>query len=54
VALRKATYPAVHGLENSQARAQALISQAQAALAGLGEAGEPLRALARFIVLRHS
>lgn len=54
VALRKATYPAVHGLENSQAQAQALISQALAALAGLGEAVEPLRALARFIVARQS
>jgi geranylgeranyl diphosphate synthase type II len=52
VALRKATYPAVHGLEASQALAQDLITDAVAALANLGAAAEPLRALAQFIVSR--
>lgn len=54
VALRKATYPAVCGLENSRGRAQALLSQALQALAGLGEKAEPLRDLAHFVVARQS
>ncbi len=48
----KATYPALHGVEASRARAQHLIAEADAALASLGAAAEPVRALGRFIVER--
>ena len=51
---RKATYPALHGLEASRRRARALIVEAKAALAPLGPAAEPLRALADFIYERRS
>jgi geranylgeranyl diphosphate synthase type II len=51
-AQQKATYPAVHGLAASRARAEALIAEAEAALAAFGPRAEPLRALARFIVER--
>ena len=48
----KATYPALHGVEASRARARQLIAEADAALASLGPAAEPIRALGRFIVER--
>jgi geranylgeranyl diphosphate synthase type II len=51
-AQRKATYPALHGVEASLARARALIGEAEAALAGFGPRGEPIRALGHFIVER--
>ena len=51
-AQRKATYPALHGLEASRARARSLVAGADAALAPLGPAAEPLRALAGFILER--
>jgi len=51
-AQRKATYPALHGLEASRARARDLIAEADLALAGLGPRAEPIRALGRFIVDR--
>jgi geranylgeranyl diphosphate synthase type II len=51
-AQQKATYPAIHGLEASQARAARLVGEALQALAPLGPPAEPLRALARFIVER--
>jgi geranylgeranyl diphosphate synthase, type II len=51
-AQRKATYPSVHGLDASRARAVALIDEAEAALTPLGERAEPIRALGRFILER--
>ncbi|HME93238.1 MAG TPA: farnesyl diphosphate synthase [Methylomirabilota bacterium] len=49
---QKATYPAIHGLEASRARARDLIDEADAALAALGPRAEPIRALGRFILER--
>ena len=49
---QKATYPAIHGLEASRARARDLIDAADAALAVLGPRAEPIRALGRFILER--
>ncbi|HEY7253531.1 MAG TPA: farnesyl diphosphate synthase [Methylomirabilota bacterium] len=49
---QKATYPAIHGLEASRARAGDLIDEADAALAALGPRAEPIRALGRFILER--
>ncbi len=49
---QKATYPAIHGLEASRARARDLIDGADAALAALGPRAEPIRALGRFILER--
>ncbi|HEX7213464.1 MAG TPA: farnesyl diphosphate synthase [Methylomirabilota bacterium] len=49
---QKATYPAIHGLEASRARARALIDEADAALAALGPRAQPIRALGRFILER--
>jgi geranylgeranyl diphosphate synthase type II len=51
---QKATYPAFHGLEASRTKARALIDQAKAALAPLGDRAEPIRALADFIFERRS
>ncbi|HKZ05135.1 MAG TPA: farnesyl diphosphate synthase [Methylomirabilota bacterium] len=51
-AQQKATYPAIHGLDASQAQAARLVGDALQALAPLGPPAEPLRALARFIVER--
>ncbi len=51
-AQQKATYPAIHGLAASRARAEALMAEALGALAPLGPPAEPLRALARFILDR--
>lgn len=48
----KATYPAVHGLQEAKARAAALVDEALQALEPLGERAEPLRGIARFIVER--
>ena len=49
---QKATYPAIHGLEASRARARDLIGEADTALAALGPRAEPIRALGRFILER--
>jgi len=49
---QKATYPALHGVDASRARARDLIAEAEAALAELGARAEPIRALGRFIVER--
>jgi geranylgeranyl diphosphate synthase, type II len=49
---QKATYPALHGLPASKARAAALTRDAHAALAPFGPSVEPLHALADFIVNR--
>jgi geranylgeranyl diphosphate synthase type II len=51
-AQQKATYPAIHGLDASQAQAGRLVGEALHALAPLGPPAEPLRALARFILER--
>jgi geranylgeranyl diphosphate synthase type II len=51
-AQQKATYPGIHGLEASRRRAQALIDEAELALAPLGARAEPIRALGRFILER--
>jgi geranylgeranyl diphosphate synthase type II len=49
---QKATYPAIHGIEASRARARDLVDEADAALAALGPRAEPIRALGRFILER--
>ena len=49
---QKATYPAIHGIEASRARAAFLIRDAEQALRPLGPRAEPIRALGRFIVER--
>jgi len=51
---QKATYPAVHGLEASRARARALVDEAKTALLPLGERAAPIRALADYILERRS
>jgi geranylgeranyl diphosphate synthase type II len=49
---QKATYPAIHGIEASRARATFLIRDAEEALRVLGPPAEPIRALGRFILER--
>jgi geranylgeranyl diphosphate synthase, type II len=49
---QKATYPAIHGIEASRARAAVLIRDAEDALRPLGPPAEPIRALGRFILER--
>jgi len=49
---QKITYPGVHGLPASKARAAVLVREAHVALAPLGAPAEPLRALADFILQR--
>jgi geranylgeranyl diphosphate synthase type II len=49
---RKATYPAIHGIEASRARAAFLMRDAEEALRPLGPRAEPIRALGRFILER--
>ncbi|HSB42208.1 MAG TPA: farnesyl diphosphate synthase [Methylomirabilota bacterium] len=51
---QKATYPAIHGLEASRARAAFLIRDAEEALRVLGPRAEPIRALGRFILERRA
>jgi geranylgeranyl diphosphate synthase type II len=48
----KATYPKLFGLEESRRMAREEVSKAVAALDGFGEAAEPLRGIARYIVER--
>lgn len=50
----KPTYPALLGLDAAKGYALALRDQAIAALEGFGDAAEPLRALARYIVDRRN
>jgi geranylgeranyl diphosphate synthase type II len=52
VAARKATYPAVIGLDQSRAEAHALTRQAHQALSILGKKREALRALASYLLER--
>jgi geranylgeranyl diphosphate synthase type II len=49
---QKATYPGIHGLEASRARARALIDEAEEALGSFGPRAVPIRALGRFILER--
>jgi geranylgeranyl diphosphate synthase, type II len=49
---QKATFPAIHGLEASRARARSLIEEAEQALTAFGPGAEPIRALGRFILER--
>jgi geranylgeranyl diphosphate synthase, type II len=51
-AQQKATYPAVHGIEASRARAAALVTEAQWALDRFGARAEPLCALGTFFIER--
>jgi geranylgeranyl diphosphate synthase, type II len=51
-AQQKATYPALHGLDVSRARATHLVGEALEALAPFGPPADPLRALAHFILER--
>jgi geranylgeranyl diphosphate synthase type II len=52
VAARKATYPAVIGLEKSRVEARRLTSKAHSALEPLGKSGTALRALADYLLQR--
>ena len=52
VAAKKATYPAVIGLEKSRAEAWRLTSKAHSALKSLGESATVLRALADYLLQR--
>ena len=54
IALNKSTYPNLMGIEPAKAYAEQLCETATLALAPLGPAAEPLRELARYIVLRKS
>jgi geranylgeranyl pyrophosphate synthase len=51
---RKATYPRLVGLPESEVRAQAAVAAAIAALAPLSKRGDVLRDLAQFIIARES
>jgi geranylgeranyl diphosphate synthase type II len=52
IAAKKATYPAVIGLEKSRAEARRLTSEAHAALKSLGERAAVLRQLADYLLQR--
>jgi geranylgeranyl diphosphate synthase type II len=51
---KKATYPALHGLDASKRKARALIDETQRLLEPLGPAATPIRALADFVLERRS
>jgi geranylgeranyl diphosphate synthase type II len=51
---RKITYPGLHGIPASRARAALLVREAHAALLPLGAAATPLRALADFVLDRRA
>jgi len=53
-AAKKATYPAVHGIEASRRRALELVNEAVAIVSGLDAGTEMLASMARFIVARSS
>ena len=50
----KATYPSLHGLPASKARARELVEETKRLLLPLGPAAEPIRALADFVLERRS
>ena len=54
IAQKKATYPAVFGLEKSHAIAKELAGKAIGELDAYGERAERLRAIAEFLVLRRA
>jgi geranylgeranyl diphosphate synthase, type II len=54
IAQKKATYPAIHGLERSHQIANELASKAVAELAPYGERGERLQEIAKYLVARRS
>ena len=54
MAQQKATYPALHGVEESQRIAARLVHEACAALAPYGSRAERLRDIAHFLIARHS
>ncbi|MBI4628119.1 MAG: polyprenyl synthetase family protein [Candidatus Rokubacteria bacterium] len=49
---RKATYPALHGLEASRREARRLVERVKTRLAGFGKRGAPLGALADYVFER--
>lgn len=51
-AAHKATYPALYGIDGSQARARELVDAALAAIERFGLRAEPLRSIACFVVER--
>jgi geranylgeranyl diphosphate synthase, type II len=53
-AANKATYPAAHGIEASEARARELVDEAIDALSSLGKDTHVLEEMARFIIARSS
>jgi len=53
-AQQKATYPAVHGIEASRRRAQALVAEAHTALAPFGLRALPLSELGTFMIERRA
>ena len=54
LAAHKATYPALHGIEQSEVRMRQLIHEALEVVAGLGVHSGVLEELARFIIARKS
>lgn len=52
VSKKKATYPALFGIEESKRKAEALVDQGIAALGDFDERANPLREIARFFVQR--
>lgn len=52
LAVEKATWPAVHGIEQSRRDAATLVDEAFAALAGFGSRAEGLKSVARYLVER--
>ncbi len=50
----KATYPALLGVEQARKWARALMEEAIAGLAPLGERAEPLREIGRYLLVRRS
>lgn len=51
---KKATYPAIYGINESSKRAEALIRDAVQALEDFSEEAEPLREIARYILKRRN
>jgi geranylgeranyl diphosphate synthase, type II len=54
LAARKATYPSVHGIEASEARARELVDEAIDIISSLGPSTSVLAEIARFIIARTS
>jgi geranylgeranyl diphosphate synthase type II len=54
MAARKATYPALHGIPQSEARARQLVDDAIAIISTLSPAAHKLEEMARFIIARRS